>query len=404
MNARIPDAIIDRASEWFLEMRETDVAEAERAAFTQWLRSSPAHVQAYLEVASLWGDAAQVSKELVVELDGAATNVVAFDKREFSAALLSSGVEQGNTRKSATRAPGTPFRTRIAVAATILLVIGLGTAGWWQVTRAPTYVADVGEQRVITLADGSIIRLNSRSKVRVDLTPQQRNVELLAGQALFQVAKDHARPFIVQSGAVAVRAVGTQFDVYRRRTGTTVTVVEGRVAVTAAARALSASAKKAAQAPNLERSTDPVGSGSQESAGEPSSARGDALASLHGRREGAKGADISEVFLIAGQQAIVTPTGPVQLRYKANLAAATGWLQQELIFTGEPLSIVIDEFNRYSRKNILLDDPTLAELKINAVFNSTSPQSLLLFLNRLEGVKVNETQTEIHIARSMPHQ
>jgi len=56
----------------------------------------------------------------------------------------------------------------------------------------------------------------------------ERNVELIDGQALFEVAKDKTRPFVVRSGATLVRAVGTQFDVYRKRSGTTVTVIEGR--------------------------------------------------------------------------------------------------------------------------------------------------------------------------------
>src|SRR6185312_16380584 len=66
-----------------------------------------------------------------------------------------------------------------------------------------------------------------------------RDVELIEGQALFAVAHDVARPFIVSAGNAAVRAVGTQFDVYRKQTGTTVTVVEGRVAVSSVSHAVS---------------------------------------------------------------------------------------------------------------------------------------------------------------------
>ena len=65
------------------------------------------------------------------------------------------------------------------------------------------------------------------------ITDQERLVELLQGQALFNVAKDSARPFFAMSDDARVRAVGTQFDINRRRTGTTVTVLEGRVAVVA---------------------------------------------------------------------------------------------------------------------------------------------------------------------------
>lgn len=361
MSKQIPHEIIDRASEWFIELRETDLSDTVREAFSEWLRASPAHVQAYLEVASVWGDASQVSKELTVEFAGEATNVVALETGNFSGAPASSTVPRARV----------PKRAYFAIAAALILTIA-SAGGWWQFTRLPTYSADIGEQRVITLDDGSVIRLNSRSKVRVSITPQQRNVELLAGQALFQVAKDHTRPFIVRSGDIDVRAVGTQFDVYRRRTGTTVTVVEGRVAVL------------------------PVGMQS-------SDARVLAAPSANSTIEAVPSSGSAQV-LAAGQQATVTPTGIVQVHLQANIAAATGWLQQELIFTDEPLSVVIDEFNRYSRRTILLDDPSLAQFKINAVFNTTNPQSFLRFLSRMEGVRVDATEREIHITRREPHQ
>ena len=83
----------------------------------------------------------------------------------------------------------------------------------------------------MTLEDGSRIELNARSRLRVTYSKSLRTVELYDGQALFQVAKDASRPFLVKSGEATVRAVGTQFDVYRKDDHTTVTVLEGRVAV-----------------------------------------------------------------------------------------------------------------------------------------------------------------------------
>ncbi len=89
----------------------------------------------------------------------------------------------------------------------------------------------IGEQRSIALADGSTLELNSRSKVRVRYSEHERALELLEGQALFRVAKDTSRPFIVSCDGTRVRAVGTQFDVNKKRGGTVVTVVEGQVSV-----------------------------------------------------------------------------------------------------------------------------------------------------------------------------
>ncbi len=90
-----------------------------------------------------------------------------------------------------------------------------------------------GDQRTIRLDDGSIIHLNSQSRVHVRYSSGERLIELEQGQALFDVVRDATRPFRVRAGSADILAVGTQFDVYRRSGGDlTVTVVEGKVAVT----------------------------------------------------------------------------------------------------------------------------------------------------------------------------
>src|SRR5262249_7480712 len=92
-------------------------------------------------------------------------------------------------------------------------------------------VIAVEEQRSAVLGDGSLVTLNTASSFEVRMIKDHRIVKLLAGEALFKVAYDSARPFDVTTGDTTVRAVGTQFDVNHRPTSTTVTVVEGRVAV-----------------------------------------------------------------------------------------------------------------------------------------------------------------------------
>jgi hypothetical protein len=107
----------------------------------------------------------------------------------------------------------------------------LVSAVTWLFEFQNVYATGIGEQRTVTLSDGSTVELNSQSRLRVAFHPHERDVELLEGQALFHVAHDRTRPFLVQSEGAKVRAVGTQFDVYRKSDGTVITVVEGRVAV-----------------------------------------------------------------------------------------------------------------------------------------------------------------------------
>src|SRR6202042_1786963 len=117
------------------------------------------------------------------------------------------------------------------IAASIAVLTILAAALELHEFSSPIYATSLGEQRSIQFEDGSTVELNSRSKVRVKYSKQERDVELIEGQALFHVAHDVSRPFIVAVGPTRVRAVGTQFDVYKRSNGTVVTVVEGRVAV-----------------------------------------------------------------------------------------------------------------------------------------------------------------------------
>src|SRR5690606_22645584 len=118
---------------------------------------------------------------------------------------------------------------RLAWAAGVAVALLGGAVLWNTFYGGTTYSTGIGEQHSVTLADGSVLQLNASSKVRAHFSGRQRSVELVEGQALFQVATDTERPFIVSIGDTHVRAVGTQFDISQKRKGTVITVVEGRV-------------------------------------------------------------------------------------------------------------------------------------------------------------------------------
>jgi transmembrane sensor len=330
----MPPQIIDRAAEWLVAMRDPSVAPEQRAALADWLRASPTHVQAYLEMVKLWGDSAQVDPA-------------------FDVAVASSGNVVPLTDGAGPRQPivrsRRPSRGGYAAAAAIVVAMAMGGGAWWQWSQAPAFAAGAGEQRTLTLDDGSVVRLNSRSSLRVRMSAGLRLIELREGQALFEVAPDPTRPFVVYSGSAAVRAVGTRFDVYRKPTGTLVSVVEGRVAVE--------------------------------------------------RADGASPQAIGPVLLGAGEQVTVSADGGIDRPEKPNVAAATSWLQQKLVFDGQPLGEVLQEFNRYARVPIVLTDPSLATLRVNAVFHTTSAESLLRFIERFDRIAIEHGDSEIRIVR-----
>jgi transmembrane sensor len=340
--------IYEEACNWFVDLRAGDVDPAGRRRFDAWIRKSPEHLRAYLEITEIWQDASSVDSEG----EGSLAALLERARSESNVVALGGGVNPGaGSRPHANHS----VRVRFALAASIgLALLAAGFATWYQLERAPTYATDTGEQRTVTLADGSAIELNSRTRVRVRFTDTERNVELLDGQALFRVAKNHARPFIVRSDTTQVRAVGTQFDVYRKESGTTVTVVEGRVAIA------SAGGEPQPQ-PGLLKEVDPIP---------------------------------SLIYLSAGEQ-VTLRVAEVPQPKKADVAAATGWTEHRLVFKSTPLPEVAQEFNRYNQRQVVIEDQALQTFLVSGVYSSTDPELLLRFLREQPGIGVRETDDEI---------
>jgi transmembrane sensor len=378
-NARnsIPAVIVDEASEWFVLMRDQSASSTEREAFAAWLRSSPVHMGAYLDMAKLWNDSAYVSSN--VDLNEPIDNVVPL---RHGAELDDTRVEQPGETALSNDVRHRDFRPFVLVAG-LLIACMIGVGAWWSFARTSTYTAGVGEQRLITLTDGSVVQLNARSRIAVRTTSTERYVDLIAGQALFQVAHDETRPFIVQSGGMTVRAVGTQFDVNRLQATTIVTVVEGRVQLNGVAppwvaQWLPSVFGPASVQPNRSALRSPTTSDTQRLQAAPSMA----------------------LILSAGDQATIGRNGDIARQLHANVPAAIGWVHQELFFQGRPLREVIEEFNRYSQAPIVLADQSLGDMRVNAVFHTTSADSLLRFVSRLDGIKVDRSPDGIVIYRS----
>jgi transmembrane sensor len=178
-------------------------------------------------------------------------------------------------------------------------------------------------------------------------------VDLVRGQAFFQVNKDAVRPFIVRTGEADVRAVGTQFDVYRSRGGAIVTVVEGRVAVTQAS-----------------------GGGVQ----------------MSGQKAMAE-----PLYLVAGEQ-VTVGAEKVPHPVHTDVATATAWTERKLVFEGAALGHVVEEFNRYNVRRVVIADPELEEVHVRGAFAANNPQRLVEFLQQRFSLTIEETQEEIRIS------
>lgn len=341
--SKLNPQIREEAVDWLLRFSEGDMERRSREAFVAWLRTSPEHVRAYLRVSALWGDAGMIDRDRKRTLDELVEQANASD----NVTVLS-------TADRIPREKSSRFFTRrlASIAATLVVAVAIFFVAV-QRSNEPTYVTAVGEQRSITLPDGSRIELNALSALKVKFSESERRIELTQGQALFSVAKDPARPFIVNSGGAVVKAVGTQFDVNRKVDRTVVTVLEGRVAVT-------------------ERESS--------------------------RHKSGEGPSLEPVFLDAGQQVIVQPA-LVVIPKPADIQVAIAWTEGLLVFDSTPLSEVVQEFNRHNPRQLVIDDESLAALEISGVFPASSETRIVEFLRDRFGVDVQESSAEIRIAR-----
>jgi transmembrane sensor len=370
MNTQIYEA----ATEWLVKHREGDLDSQERARFDAWLRESPQHVRAYLEMSAIWEDLPALdadwnptASELVARC-GSEDNV----RPLVGAARLpgrATDVHHTAPASDSSQPKRTSRARAVAIAASFLIgVWGLAT---WYVLDRNTYATDVGEQRSIVLSDGSTLELNSRSRVRIRYTKAQRDVDLLEGQAIFRVSHDTSRPFVVHSGSTNVLAVGTQFDVYRKPAATIVTVIDGRVQVLARAPDSTASA------------ATPLGTAALESA------RSHAVLLSAGE----------QVTVAADQPARAAGPSPGGTPGPANLATATAWTQHTLVFESSSLTDVAEEFNRYNRRPLVITDAGIATMRISGMFSSIDPATFLKFLRAQPELKVEETDREIRVGK-----
>lgn len=277
-----------QAADWLARLNARSVTSAELDAFYAW-RSAPGHAEAFERVERIWRDARALGGD-----------------SEIAQAVRDA---LGRPRGLATR--GRSIGRRGLVAACVALPVLLG-AGWWWRRRAEEFTTGIGEQRSIALADGSRVHLNTASRVRVDLEDSVRRVSLLEGQALFDVRPDTRRPFTVHAGNVAVRVLGTRFDVHKTDAQIMVVLSEGRVA----------------------------------------------LQSDTGRR-----AQLDR----PGAAAHISDAGDITLS-RADLEASSAWTLGKLIFHRTPLGQAIAEANRYAPRQIELSDPSLARLEVDGVF------------------------------------
>ena len=306
-------SIDDQAARWVARLDFDQPSPETLAAFKQWINQSAEHRQAFESYIDVW-DQMNIATELVPP------------SREHSPRLAWP-------------------RPWLALASVMLVAI---ISLQWLTGNSNHYSTAIGEQRSITLPDGSTALLNTNSQINVRYSEQSRTIQLLKGEAHFDVQKNPARPFEVTAGNGLVRAVGTAFTVHLRNDDVEVVVTEGVIEIDsvpppdqAAAQATTPAHSQPATVVNPGQHTAPAVTPT------PAQPRVSAGAFATYDRHTAKHIVLAELEKIEQK---------------------TAWQQGLLIFDDEPLEQVVAEVGRYTSTRIVIQGSRLRQFKVGGQF------------------------------------
>lgn len=296
MNTRhSPQEIDQRAAEWVVQCHD-GLMPQDQCAFEAWLKADPRHVGAYAK-----------AEAVLAQLDRAGA----------------AGADALRVQTGVPRQKGLKRRTMLVGSAAAGLVVAAGGATWLTgLLQQESYSTRIGEIKEVVLADGSMVTLNTNSRIDVHYTKDRRKIHLIQGEALFDVAKNKERPFIVTAGDTQVRAVGTSFTVrLLPQQPVQVLVREGVVEI------------KRPQVPQA-----------------------------------------SPVRLAANTVAIAPPDAPISTEPVARLQVSRdlAWREGRLAFDNEPLAGAAQQFARYSAIEIQIS-PDLENQTVTGLFVSNDP-------------------------------
>lgn len=336
-------AIEQKAAEW-LVLRDRGLTRAQQQEFQAWRQADARHQEVYAELVEAWAS---------------------FDRLRNPTPIAIKTCAGPNI---AARGRGSRFRW-IAGGLAAAAAITFAFVGWSSLHRnVDSYkteaATEVGGMQKLILPDGSVIQLNTDTAVAVQFNAAERRVTLQHGEAHFHVAKNPAVPFIVSASGVAVRAVGTAFNVRMRNTAVEVLVTEGKVRV-----------------------DDAV--------------RGNTL--LSRTRSG------ETPLLVAGQRAWlsiapataqisaarITPVAPPEI------GQSLAWQTHRLEFVATPLAEMVAEFNRYNRHKLVIVDERLATQRFGGTFSAGDSEEFVRLLEADFGVVAERDEAEIRLRRKL---
>lgn len=301
------DSPKDQALAWFVKMQSDQVDPLTRQQFETWLQAHTSHKREYEKLCSLWSDLDQVPDFAKSNLSDRADSSPEDDRKISKPFFL----------------PKTRTARALGVTSLLVILLLLIRLDDFLLILESDYRTAIGEQKKISLEDGSTIFLNTNSAVSVEYTSLSRQIKLKRGQAHFHPQKDSKRPFKVKADAVTAVALGTEFDVLLKPSQVAVTLFEGSVQVS------------------------------------------DSLQKTEAHT------------LKPGDQIVYQEANKNGVLKTVDVHQARAWQRGKLIFQDIPLHKVVDQVSRYRRGKILITDSKLREMKVSGVFNIDAPKKII---------------------------
>jgi transmembrane sensor len=304
--------IDDEASIWLVRLDNGNLSDQLRKELKSWLSADKRHPVALKAMADIWDGMDEI---LMTIDDESSKNVTLWPVLK-------------------------PIFEPFALAASVCFLAILVFFAIPNDVQKNTYATVVGQQMSTTFDDGSIIHLNTNSRIETEFSDEKRIIKLIQGEALFEVAHDPKRPFIVYAGNRLVQAIGTKFVVHLKSENIQVTVTDGKV--------------KMSKVPLNKTLTD---------------------IKDHNNTDTKK----DDVYITKGEKVIVGANQAPKLTLikPENLKRALSWLDGKLIFVNEELFDVIEEINRYIDVEIVLKDPSLHKITISGRFDLEDSEALI---------------------------
>ena len=307
---------LKQAVEWFVKLQSEQCSENDRVLFDKWFLKHKNHKVAFEQDEQIWAN---------------------MDDLKF---IPLSSLDAARSAK--------PIKSKVVKLASCFLFVfsTLITGGVWleHNTEIVIYSTEIGEHRCVDLADNSHIDLNTNTRVSVRMSLLGRKVDLIQGEAQFEVSHNPFRPFTVTVGDLNIRDIGTVFNVRKQVQGAIVSVLEGEVELN-------------------------------------------------------NGRNVSNESLVAGNQRNYTEHSGLGILQKVEPEKISAWINGHLVFTRASLSDVIVELERYHNVHFIFYDKNLAKETLSGTFNSSDLNPFLHALETMLPIQVKRNGQQIELRR-----